>query len=72
MEQLGWGPREQSQRDPNEWRLRRNTQIKHDTLFEYLEGLSDEVNFKDLQHEIEELRPGYHTFGVRKPERRFE
>ncbi len=40
-------------RDPNEWRLRRNTQIKHDTLFEYLKGwLSDEENFKDLQNEI--------------------
>ena len=60
-------------RDPNKWRLRRNTQIKHETLFDYLKGwLSDEENFKDLQNEIEELRSRYHTVGVRKPERRFE
>jgi hypothetical protein len=60
-------------RDPNKCRLRRNTQIKDDTLFEYLKGrLSDEENFKDLQKEIEELRSRYHTLGVRKPERRFE
>ena len=60
-------------RDPNKWRLRRNTKIKHDTLLEYLKGwLSDEENFKDLQNDIEALRSRYHTVGVRKPERRFE
>ena len=60
-------------RDPNKWRLRRNTQIKDDTLFDYLKGwLSVEENFKDLQNEIEELRSRYHSLGVRKPERRFE
>jgi len=60
-------------RDPNKWRLRRNTQIKDDTLFDYLKGwLSVEENFKDLQNEIEELRSRYHTLGVRKSESRFE
>ena len=60
-------------RDPNKWRLRRNTQIKDDNLFDYLKGwLSVEGNFKDLQNEIEELRSRYHKLGVRKSERRFE
>ena len=60
-------------RDPNKWRLRRNTQIKDDTLFDYLKGwLSVEENFKDLQNEIEELRSRNHTVGVRKSERRIE
>ena len=60
-------------RDPNKWRLRRNTQIKDDTLFDYLKGwLSVEENIKDLQNEIEELRSRYHTVGVRKSERRIE
>jgi hypothetical protein len=73
MEQTSEGPVSKANRDPNKWRLRRNTQIKHETLFEYPKGwLSDEENFEDLQNEIEELRSRYHTVGVRKPERRFE
>jgi hypothetical protein len=73
MEQTSEGPANKANRDPNKWRLRRNTQIKDDTLFDYRKGwLSDEVNFKYLQNEIEELRSRYHTLGVRKPERRFE